>query len=73
LVTVRTDYPETGFLVDPASSSEVTMSPQPDFFVAGFSGEADALFNQAFADAESASRWLDQQETQFGDSCRLLH
>jgi len=72
-VTVRADELETGFLVDPASGTEVTMSPQPDFFVACFSGETDAFFDQAFADTEAAGRWFDQQQTQFGDSFRLLH
>jgi hypothetical protein len=72
-VTVGGDQLETGFLVDAASSGEITLSPQDDFFIAFLSGETDAFFDQAFADTETAGRWFDQQKTQFGDLFRTLH
>ena len=57
-MTVGGDQLETGFLVDAASSGEITLSPQDDFFIAFLSGETDAFFDQAFADTEAATASL---------------
>ena len=71
MVRLLVDEPEAHRFVDAAGGVQHVIRPQGDLSVAGLSGEADAFFHQAAADAKPARFRLDEEKSQLGDFLRL--
>src|SRR5215813_7541603 len=64
---------EPGSLIDAPRRNEDAIGPERHFFVAVAPREADALFDEAGAEAETARFWFDQKQSEFSDCLTGLH
>src|SRR5215211_4742418 len=72
VVRLFVDEPEAHPFIDTARGAQHVIRPQRDLPVTGLSGEADAFFYQAAADAQPSCFRFDEEKSQLGGLLRLL-
>src|SRR5712691_4937370 len=72
-VALACDQLEASVLVDAARGGKNAVGPERDLAVARGAGEADALVDEASANAEATRLGIDEQEAEPGNACAVLH